>query len=134
MNRYRLLLSCLLACFCLTLAVPLAEAAGDPSAVKINELSSNNPDFVELINTGAEAVDLSGWVLKDSTDNNTYTFPDGSSIAPGAFLGLSGEGVDFVFGLGGGDSVRLFAPGAVLIDSHVYPCLLYTSPSPRDRS
>ena len=89
--------------------------------MKINELSSNSPDFVELVNTGAEAVDLSGWVLKDSTDNNSYTFPSGSSIAGGAILGLSGENVEFAFGLGNGDAVRLFAPGLVPIDSYTYP-------------
>ena len=80
--------------------------------MKINEFSSNSPDFIELINTGTGPVDLTGWVLKDSTDNNPYTFPAGSTIAAGAIKGLSGEGVDFLFGLGGGDSVRLFSPTA----------------------
>ncbi len=121
MNRYRLMLSCLLLLvFPLLVGISPAGAA-DPTAVRINELSSNSPDFVELVNTGAEAVDLSGWVLKDSTDNNSYTFPSGSSIAAGAILGLSGEGVDFAFGLGNGDSVRLLSPEAVLIDSYAYP-------------
>ena len=40
-----------------TCAVPL-------TAVKINELSSNNPDFIELINTGTGPVDLSGRLRK----------------------------------------------------------------------
>ena len=121
MNRFRLLLSFLLLAVTLSLIASPAQAVPDPTAVKINEFSSNSPDFVELINTGAETVDLSGWVLKDNTENNSYTFPSGSSIAAGAILGLSGEDVDFAFGLGNGDAVRLFAPGAVLIDSHTYP-------------
>ncbi len=120
MNRFRLLLSFLLLSVTLSLVASPAQAAPDPTAVKINEFSSNSPDFVELINTGAETVDLTGWVLKDGTDNNSYTFPAGSSIAAGAIKGLSGEEVEFAFGLGNGDAVRLFAPGAVLIDSHSY--------------
>jgi hypothetical protein len=102
----------------LAFAAPASAANTD---VKINEFSSNSPDFVELINTGSATVDLSGWVLKDSTDNNSYTFPSGSSIAAGAIKGLSGENVEFAFGLGNGDSVRLFAPGGVLVDSYDYP-------------
>lgn len=99
-----------------------ANACTTPNtAVRINEFSSNNPDFIELINTGGGPVDLSGWILKDNSENNSYTFPAGSSIASGAIKPLSGEGVEFIFGLGGGDSVRLFAPGAVLIDSYTYP-------------
>jgi hypothetical protein len=120
-NRYRLMLSCLLL-LVFPLLVGLAPAgAADPTTVRINELSSNSPDFVELINTGTEAVDLSGWVLKDSTDNNSYTFPSGSSMGAGEILGLRGENVDFAFGLGNGDAVRLLSPEAVLIDSYSYP-------------
>ena len=93
------------------------------SAVKINEFSSNNPDFVELLNTGAGAVDLSGWVLKDNSENNSYTFPAGSSIAAGEYKVLNGESVDFVFGLGNGDSVRLYSDSDLTtpLDSSTYP-------------
>jgi len=99
------------------------NVCGTPnSAVKINEFSSNNPDFIELINTGSGPVDLSGWIVKDNSENNSYTFPAGSSIAAGSIKPLSGEGVEFLFGLGGGDSVRLFAPGELAaIDSYTYP-------------
>jgi len=91
------------------------------SAVRINEFSSNNPDFIELINTGSGPVDLSGWILKDNSETNSFTFPAGTSIASGEIKPVSGESVEFVFGLGNGDSVRLFAPGAVPIDSFTYP-------------
>ncbi|WP_221177344.1 lamin tail domain-containing protein [Nocardioides marmoriginsengisoli] len=102
----------------LALAAPATAASTD---VKINEFSSNSPDFIELINTGSSTVDLTGWVLKDSTENNSYTFPSGSSIAAGAIKGVSGENVEFAFGLGNGDAVRFYAPGGVLIDSFTYP-------------
>lgn len=102
----------------LAFATPAHAADAD---IRINELSSNNPDFVELINTGAGPVDLSGWVLKDSTDNNAYTFPAGSSIAGGQILPLRGEGVQFAFGLGNGDAVRLFNGTGTSIDAFAYP-------------
>lgn len=106
----------------MTASFGAANACQTPDgAVRINEFSSNSPDFIELINTGTGPVDLSGWMLKDNSENNSYTFPAGSSIAGGAILPLSGEGVQFVFGLGGGDSVRLFNSGGTAIDSHVYP-------------
>ena len=91
--------------------------------MKINEFSSNNPDFVELFNTGSGPVDLSGWVLKDNSENNSYTFPAGSSIAAGEYKVLNGESVDFVFGLGNGDSVRLFGDSDLTtpLDSSTYP-------------
>lgn len=122
-SRTRALLPALLSVIALVvagLAFPAPAAAADAD-VKINEFSSNSPDFVELINTGSSAVDLSGWVLKDNTENNSLTFPAGTTIAAGAILGLSGENVEFNFGLGNGDSVRLYAPGAVEIDSYTYP-------------
>ena len=94
----------------MTASLGAANTCATPdSAVKINEFSSNNPDFVELLNTGTGAVDLSGWVLKDNSENNSYTFPVGSSIAAGEYKVLNGESVDFVFGLGNGDSVRLYS-------------------------
>ena len=91
--------------------------------MKINEFSSNNPDFVELFNTGTGPVDLSGWVLKDNSENNSYTFPAGSTIAAGEYKVLSGERVDFVFGLGNGDSVRLYSDSDLTtpLDSYAYP-------------
>lgn len=92
------------------------------SAVKINELSSNNPDFIELVNTGTGPVDLSGWMLKDNSENNSYTFPGGSSIAAGERKVLNGESVDFAFGLGGGDSARLYSDSDLTtpLDSYTY--------------
>lgn len=92
------------------------------SAVRINELSSNNPDFVELVNTGTGPVDLSGWMLKDNSDSNSYTFPAGSSIAGGEHRVLNGDGVDFAFGLGGGDAVRLYSDADLTtpLDSYTY--------------
>lgn len=92
------------------------------STVKINEVESNGGvpgDWVELINTGAAAADLSGYLFRDSSNANTYTLPAGSTIAVGGYLVL--EQAQFVFGLDSIDSARLLSPsGAAVLDSRAW--------------
>ncbi len=94
--------------------------AAATTTVKINEVESDGGtpgDWVELINTGAEAVDLSGYVFRDNDDTEQRVFPSGTIIAAGGYLIL--EGSTFIPGLGGNDAARLFAPGGVtLVDSY----------------
>lgn len=99
------------------LAVPLA-ATGAESGVRINEVESSGGvpgDWIEFVNPSGAAVDLSGYIVKDDGEDESYTFPEGSVVEPGGYLVLE-ETSDFAFGLGKGDQVRLFAPGAVLVD------------------
>lgn len=66
------------------------------SAVRISEFSCADSgflpglgeacDWVELHNTGAETVDLSGFILSDDVKQDKYIFPAGSRLAPGAYL------------------------------------------------
>lgn len=77
----------------LLLAAALAAATASHAQVVINEVCAANwtgptdnfgerEDWIELYNTGAAAVDLSGWYLSDSQNNNTkYQIPPGTSIA-----------------------------------------------------
>ncbi|WP_204040718.1 lamin tail domain-containing protein [Acrocarpospora phusangensis] len=99
-----------------------ANDCGAPaSAVKINEIESNGGtpgDWVELVNTGTTAADVSGWIVKDNDDTHIYTIAPGTSIAPGAFLPVD---VETAYGLGAADSARLFLPdGLTLRDSHTW--------------
>jgi hypothetical protein len=67
--------------------------------VFINEVLLNEPgsdvngEFVELVNGGTAAVDLSGWTLSDSASLR-HTFASGTTVAPGkavvVFGGASG--------------------------------------------
>ncbi|MFC0552054.1 lamin tail domain-containing protein [Planotetraspora thailandica] len=106
-----------------TTTAPTKGAANDcgtpSSVVKINEVESDGGtpgDWVELVNTGVAAVDVSGWVVKDNDDTHAFTIAAGTTMAAGAFLALD---VDPVFGLGGADSARLFLPGGTtLVDSY----------------
>ncbi len=56
----------------------------EPGAVVISELLANSPDaadWVELRNTTAAAIDISGWFLSDSTDNlRKYEIANGTWI------------------------------------------------------
>jgi hypothetical protein len=55
-----------------------------------------NREWAELYNTGASAVDLSGWQYGDSADNNwASAFPAGTSIAPGQALVVTGDNASF---------------------------------------
>ena len=86
--------------------------------VVINEVQSNDPnggqDWVELANPTAEELDISGLVLKDNKDKDPYTIPEGTTIPANGYLVIyqDDSGVaGFAFGLGKGDSVRLFEDG-----------------------
>ncbi len=104
---------------------PVHEAIDSPK-VAVNEVVHNatgkaSVDWVEFYNPGTDAVDLSGWKLKDSKDTHIFVFPQGTTIAAGGFLLAYGKGgtsaLTFTFGLGDADSVRLFQVDGQLIDS-----------------
>jgi hypothetical protein len=66
------------------------------SAIRINELMAENsstleiggthPDWIELYNGGSVGVTLSGWSLSDDSNPRKFIFPQGTSVAPGAYL------------------------------------------------
>lgn len=78
--------------------------------VVINEIQSKDPngnaDWIELANPTDQPLDIAGLVLKDNDDTNSYIIPDGTIIPANGFLVLTED--DFGFGLGKGDSVRIF--------------------------
>jgi hypothetical protein len=96
-------------------------SAQDPSTVRINEIESSGGspgDWVEIVNTGTAAVDVSKWVVKDDDDSHSFKIPSGTSLAAGAFLALD---VESSFGLGSSDSARLYtAGGTTLVDSYTW--------------
>lgn len=99
-------------------AAVAAANADEAPTVAVNEVQSNDsaggPDWIEVHNYGATAVDLSGWVVLDSGVKDPYTVPAGTLIQPSGFLVVEPK-----FGLGKEDSARLFLPdGTTLIDSY----------------
>jgi hypothetical protein len=102
------------------LATPALAAPALPTLV-VNEIdASGDPqDWIELKNTGTDAVDASGLILRDEKDSSTFTIPSDTTIAAGAYATFD-VGVDF--GLGrGADSARLFTTdGTTLIDGFAW--------------
>jgi len=95
------------------------DAGNPPSTdwqdVKINEVDSDT-DTVELVNTGANPVDVSAWKATDSDPSHTATTitPSAATVPAGGFVTFHSP-----FGLGaGGDAVDLFlADGTTAVDS-----------------
>lgn len=97
------------------------------SPVVVNEVQSDDaaggPDWVELRNTGVEAVDVSEWILRDDDGLSERRIAAGTVLEPGAFLvvetkdATTGAG----FGLGKADEIRLFtADGTGLVDDYAW--------------
>ena len=63
--------------------------------VFMNELLANEPgsdvtrEFIELVNTGTVAANLSGWTISDALSVR-HTFASGTLLAPGAVLVVFG--------------------------------------------
>ena len=73
----------------LALFVFASPVVSSHAAIVINEIMYHpaseltTEEYIELYNTGAAAVDLSGWKI---TSGVRYTFPAGTAIGPGAYL------------------------------------------------
>lgn len=120
-----------------TSSATFTNAAG---ALTIHEILADNrttlnvagafPDVIELRNTGAASLDLTGMSLTDDpTLKAKYVFPAGTTIAAGGFLIIyadtgTGAGLHTGFGLSqDGDTVQLYGTvgaGQPLLDSIVF--------------
>lgn len=89
-------------------AFTITTGGGGTASVIVNEVMVNEPgsdvngEFVELVNVGTGAADLSGWTVSDAALVR-HTFPSGTTLAAG--------GVLVVFGGAGG--IPAGTPGAV---------------------
>ncbi len=104
-----------------TSSVSTKGTANDCSVlIRINEIESSGGvpgDWIELFNPSASAVDISGYVIRDSDDASSFAIPAGTSIPANGLVVL--DEAQFQFGLGDADAVRLFrANGTTLIDSY----------------
>ncbi|MFT5191521.1 MAG: hypothetical protein ACI957_004561, partial [Verrucomicrobiales bacterium] len=106
-----------------------------PNSVVINEILShsheNAPDWIELFNSSATPVDISGWFVSDSKgDLEKYRIPEGTVIAANGYLVLyedttfGGASIDpnrlTPFALSeNGETVYLYGPGDDLILEYI---------------
>ena len=97
-----------------------------PGSVVLNEVDSGPADWVELYNPGTEAFELSGYELRDNSDDHRWAFPADTTIAAGEFLLVEADSIGVVdgeparfdapIGIGSTDEMRLFDPSGALID------------------
>ena len=88
-------------------------ALADAGTVLINEIYAHSggydlidrSEFIELYNPGAEAVDLTGWVLTDVDDSgvcsgsNLWEFPEGTTLEAGDYVVIAKD-AEFSYGQG----------------------------------
>ena len=86
------------------------------SDLRINEIETDgSPDWVELINTSAQPLDASGFVLTGRANGVTITLPGATIVQPGAVYVAESS----TFKLKKGDKVSLLASdGTTLLDSY----------------
>lgn len=103
-------------------------------AIVINEIDSAPADYIEFYNPGESDLDISGYEVRDNSDDHRWLFPAGTIITPGEFLVVdadvpgqvwndqTGTFEDGTFGaaigIGSGDSIRLYDETGMLLDEH----------------
>ena len=110
----------------------------ESSVVKlvINEINSAPDDWVELLNMGTEKLDLSGFEIRDNSDDHRWKFPEGTTVEPGALVLVKDITIGEVYddqtdsyaagefqaaiGIGSGDSIRLYDAEGNLLDSYTW--------------
>ncbi len=55
--------------------------------------ASQDDEFVEIVNTGAESICLSGWTLGDSSNKKRHIFPLGTKLESGQAIVIFGGGI-----------------------------------------
>lgn len=102
----------------------------------INEVNSSPDDWVELMNIGNEAIELTGYELRDNSDDHRWQFAEGTTVAAGELIVVKANTAGLVFddaadtyvtgifdeaiGIGSGDSIRLYDASGELLDSHTW--------------
>jgi hypothetical protein len=94
------------------------------SVLKLNEIMSkdvdDNPDWIEVYNSGTQNMDISGYFLNDKATAGGYEIPAGTTIAAGGFYLVdaneSGESIS-----SGGEDVSLAEPDGTIIDHTFVP-------------
>lgn len=77
-------------------AEPEPEPEPGAAVVLINEVLANEPgsnpdgEFIEVVNAGGAAADLSGWTLSDAVSTR-HTFAAGTTLPPGAAIVVYGR-------------------------------------------
>jgi hypothetical protein len=122
------------------LTAVFVEIAGEGNGMVINEINYHSADdadcgdWLELINQSSAEVNLDGWMIQDSNEENQFILPR-LVIAPGQYMVVVADSLDFraihgestrLFGnldfnfSNGGEYIQLLDPLGNLIDSLTY--------------
>jgi len=90
------------------------------TSILLNEFlpapSVDGSEFIELINMGGAAVDISGWLLDDADGGSApQTLPSGTTLGPGEIRAFNFNGLNNT-----GDTARLLWPDGRVADSYTY--------------
>lgn len=103
-----------------SLYLPTPTPQPFPAGVLLNEFlpapASGVSEFIEIINTGAQAVDVSGWQVDDAEGGSApRTLPAGTLLQPGEIRAFDYSGLN-----NDGDRVRLLYPDGRVADEFAY--------------
>ena len=100
----------------------------------INEINSSPDDWVEFINLGTEEMDLSGYEIRDNSDDHRWKFAEGTKLQAGELFVVDANTHGQVYddqtdayvagefqaaiGIGSGDSIRLYDKEGNLLDEY----------------
>jgi len=123
------------------LVIPIFDKVIYDDGIVINEINYNSlesrdtEDWIELHNPTDAPMDISGFILKDNTDENQFILPQNTVLDTSEYMILTKDKAlfqaiypevenilgDFNFGLSSmGDAVRLYTPGMELRDEVYY--------------
>ena len=130
-NVVKLFSICMIAALTLS-PMQYVSAAEVVGTIRINEVNSAPDDWVEIINLGTGTMDLSGYEIRDNSDDHRWQFAKGSSIKAGDLMVVEATTVGKVYndetntyvegtfesaiGIGSGDSIRIYDREGNVID------------------
>ena len=108
------------------------HAAQVADTIKINEVNSSPDDWVEVMNLGTGTMDLSGYEIRDNSDDHRWQFAEGTTVEAGGFFVVEATTVGKVYndetdsyvegsfesaiGIGSGDSIRIYDREGRIVD------------------
>lgn len=105
------------------------EDSADFRTIRLNELDGNKPKYIELYNTSAQTVDISGMKLRKNGEEMVYEAPMGTTLAAGGYLALLSDQTDYSIGFSAGFSakksvmIELLGPDGSVVDVFVNPSM-----------
>ena len=98
----------------------------------LNEVNSSPDDWVEVMNLGTGTMDLSGYEIRDNSDDHRWQFVEGHTVEAGGLFVVEATTVGKVYndetdsyvegtfesaiGIGSGDSIRIYDRYGNIVD------------------